>query len=160
MSRALVLSLLLAACGGGQSDRYETTPTSVVVVETIQQTNPTVAPLPAHTLWQGRYLCAQGPTGLALTLDLSGDGRASAVFDFGAVPENPTVPTGRYLVLGSARPRGDGGLDLALAPDRWIAQPPGYVMVGLSAIIDAGARVLRGRIENPSCTGVELFRVQ
>ena len=155
----LVLSITIAACGG-RTERYETTTTPVVVVEATVQSSPTVTALPAHTLWQGRYLCAQGPTGLALTLDLSGDGRASAVFDFGAVPENPTVPSGRYLVAGRSVPRSDGSLELALSPDRWIAQPRGYVMVGLFASIDAGARVLRGRIEEPSCSGVELFRVQ
>ncbi len=153
----IALALLLASCGGAPERVERTTP--VVVVETAPQSNPVVTPLPAHTLWQGRYICAQGPTGLALTLDLGG-GRASAVFDFGALPENPTVPSGRYLVAGSALVHGDGVVDVALAPDRWIAQSPGYVMVGLVASIDPGGRVLRGRIENPDCTGVELFRVQ
>jgi hypothetical protein len=153
----IALALLLASCGAAPS-RTETT-TSVVVVETAPASNPVVTAVPAHTLWQGRYVCAQGTTGLSLTLDLAGGG-ASAVFDFGAIPENPTVPSGRYLVVGTALVRGDGGLDLALAPDRWIAQPPGYVMVGLVASIDPSAHVLRGRIDHPSCTGVELFRVQ
>lgn len=157
---ALFASFAFVVACGSAPERVETTTTAVVVVEASPQASPIVTTLPAHTLWQGRYICAQGPTGLTLTLDLPADGRVSAVFDFGAVPENPTVPTGRYLVVGTVLHRGDGGLDLALVPDRWIAQPPGYEMVGLVAAIDPGGRVLRGRIDHPSCTGVELFRVQ
>jgi hypothetical protein len=158
MRIALALSLLLAACGS-RAERVETT-TSVVVVESAPQTNGTTGELPAHTLWQGRYLCAQGPTALTLTLDLSPDGRAAAVFDFGPLPENPTVPNGRYLVDGTAFRHPDGAVDVALRPDRWITQPPDYVMVGLVVAIDAPGRAGRGRIDQPDCGAVELARVQ
>ncbi len=132
----------------------------MVVVESTPQANPVAVPLPAHTLWRGRYLCLQGPTSLTLTLDLTGGGAASAVFDFGPLPENPAIPSGRYLVQGSAIQRPDGGLDVLLAPDRWIDQPTGYAMVGLTATIDPAARTLRGRIDQETCAGVELLRLQ
>jgi hypothetical protein len=82
------------------------------------------------------------------------------VFDFGPVPENPTVPTGRYLVAGFVSARPDGATAIALVPDRWIAQPPGYVMVGLTALVDPPVRTLRGEIELEGCSVVDLARVQ
>lgn len=162
--RVLLLCCAVMAGCGGAPDPEPTTPApsaGVVMVEIAPETNPRHAVLPAHTLWNGRYECAQGVTGLMLTLDLDGSGRASAVFDFGAAPENPTVPTGRYLMTGRFDPTPDGsGTYLTLVPDRWVLQPPGYVMVGLTAAIDASARSMQGRIDNPSCTVLALSRLQ
>jgi hypothetical protein len=142
----------LLACGSAPVSA-----TSVASVDPDPQQNTASSPLPAHSLWSGRYRCAQGVTGLTLTLDVAGD-RATAVFDFGAIPENPTVPTGRYLLdgviaIGSATA-------LRLVPDRWIVQPSGYMMVGFSAEIDRSARTMRGTIEEPSCGALELTRVR
>jgi hypothetical protein len=153
MRRVAVVVSLLAACGGAPAPPPRA---GVVVVDLGVQTNPQSAVLPAHSLWSGRYECAQGVTALVLTLDVDSLGQAQAVFDFGATPENPTVPTGRYLLLGNVRT--DGAI--TLVPDRWIMQPPGYVMVGLTGTIEASARSMRGRIENTSCTVFALDRVQ
>ncbi len=156
--RAALLGLALIACGGAPPEPARGA--GVAAIELGVQTNTPAAPLPAHTLWSGRYECAQGVTGLTLTLDVEPDGRAGAVFDFGPTPQNPTLPTGRYLVVGRADLAGDGGTLLTLAPDRWIAQPPGYVMVGLGAAIDPAGRSMQGHVDHPSCGALALTRVQ
>jgi hypothetical protein len=162
--RAAAMVVLIVACGSApEPEAPASLPTSggVVVVDVDVQRNPQPAALAAHTLWNGRYECAQGVTGLSLTLDLEAGGRASAVFAFGAPPENPTVPAGRYLMTGHFDPSPDGRVTfLSLVPDRWLAQPPGYEMVGLTASIDASARTMQGRIDHPSCTVLALQRVQ
>jgi hypothetical protein len=149
--------MCLAACGGSPPVGA---PSGVVTVELGPQTNPAPATLPAHSLWNGRYICAQGITGLTLTLDVDASEHATAVFDFGAVPENPSVPTGRYLLAGYLERGGGGGVWLRLAPDRWITRPPGYEMVGLTARIDASARTMRGNVDYATCTVLELARVR
>jgi hypothetical protein len=154
-------ALLLAGCGASAPPAETPRSSGVSVVELGVQTNAVPVPMPAHTLWNGRYECLQGVTGLSLTLDLERSGHASAVFDFGATAENPTVPTGRYLMTGHFDPSPDGrGTLLVLAPDRWIIQPAGYAMVGLTASIDASARTMQGRIDEPRCTVLALERVQ
>lgn len=157
---AIAIALLVLGCGPGAEEPPPPASTSGAVVVVEVQTNAPATPLPAHTLWVGRYECAQGVTGLALTLDVDASGAATAVFDFGAVPENPTVPSGRYLMRGSVDAAADGAAFVTLAPDRWIARPDGYVMVGLRGTIDAAGRTLLGNVEHPSCTRLALQRQQ
>ena len=154
-----MLALLLLACGGEPRASSSTTTSGVLAIVEVTSTNPQPAALAAHSLWNGRYECAQGITGLALTLDLEAGGRATAVFEFGPVPENPAIPSGRYLMAGTFFQSAEG-TQLTLVPDRWIAQPPGYLMVGLEARIDAPARAMSGRVEHPTCTVLSLIRVQ
>lgn len=108
------------------------------------------------TVWEGRYVCAQGVTGLTLELRGSGGADVAAVFRFYAVPENPTVPSGSYTLTGVVR--GDGAIDLV--PERWIEQPHGYVMVGMTGVLDAATGVMRGAITNPACAAFDLHRVR
>lgn len=161
---SIVLVMFALACGGSDPEPEPAPPPAtssggVAVVDVQVQSNPQPTALAAHTLWNGRYECAQGITGLSLTLDLFQGGTASAVFDFGPTPTNPTVPQGRYLMAGSYL-EGSAQTSIILGPDRWIAQPPGYVMVGLTANIDAAGRTLMGQIADPDCTVVSLVRVQ
>lgn len=163
-SLLLFFACALLGCGAAPGPEPTTPPPSsgagVAVVELDGRANAPAAALPAHSLWRGRYACAQGVTGLDLTLDLDGMGQAAAVFDFGPAPENPSVPSGRYLMRGRADPGALGTTHVTLLPDRWIAQPPGYVMVGLSATIEASVRAMQGRIDHPDCTVLSLSRVQ
>jgi hypothetical protein len=107
------------------------------------------------SVWEGWYQCAQGRTGLRLTLERVGTG-LRAVFAFQGLPENPDVPAGAYTMRGTAS---EDGLRIRLDPERWLAQPPGYVMVGLSGTIEPASGVLRGRIEHEACGAFELRRV-
>ena len=54
--------------------------------------------------------------------------------------------------------RGDGTIELA--PERWLEQPDGYVMVGMTGLLDRASGVMRGRIAAAECEGFELHRVR
>jgi hypothetical protein len=128
--------------------------TRSVSVATAQSPGQAEAPPLAGT-WRGAYTCAQGVTGLTLTLETGPEG-VTALFDFYAVPENPQVPSGRFKMAGYydsiARV-------LVLQPLEWIVQPPGYLTVGLRAHVDLEWGVMLGSmITTYSCTWVRLRR--
>ena len=108
--------------------------------------------------WQGTYTCAQGVTGVNLTIDArcNGDTCAlTAIFEFGEVKENPGVPHGSYRMVGESK-----GLEYTLRPDKWIERPDHYYMVGLTATKDPKAHTLNGRIDDTWCGGISLKNVQ
>jgi hypothetical protein len=121
-------------------------------------TTPAVGPLASHTSWRGRYECAQGVTALQLTLDVDPNGRAAAIFDFGPLADNPSIPAGSYRMTGSATPT-DDAITVTLEPEAWISQPDDYMMVGIQAGIDASRRGMRGRITHASCGWIDLKRI-
>jgi hypothetical protein len=143
----------------------------VVILSGWRETQPAAAPTidkldaPAHpashhTVWEGKYICAQGVTGLHLELDTASNGVTTGIFEFYGVPENPnSVPRGSYRMRGKLTMVEAGSFALALEPDEWIVQPPGYVMVGLKAASDRERRSMTGRITNPSCGGMKVARV-
>jgi hypothetical protein len=143
-----LLALLLGGCGaaaGGAGASVE------LVVPTDNGHR-----IEGPSVWEGRYDCAQGLTGLTLELVGTGGARVSAVFRFHAVPENPDVPSGSYTLLGTVR--GDGSIDLV--PERWLEQPEGYVMVGMTGVLVPERGLLRGAITHPACAAFELRRVR
>jgi hypothetical protein len=128
-------------------------------VHNIGLTGPAEAePAPAHSVWRGKYNCRQGITALQLTIDVTGSGDASAIFAFGPHEANPGLPSGAYRMIGTVRELGTK-LQVRLAPDRWIDQPDGYMMVGINADSDPARRRLTGWITDEGCSGVEVRRV-
>jgi hypothetical protein len=115
---------------------------------------------PSFSVWEGRYVCTQGPTAMRLTISVKPDGTARVRFDFRALPENPGVPTGAYQLIGSMLLNSDGTLELRASPDQWFDQPSGYQMVGLRAQSDAAHRTLTGRITHENCGELELVRLE
>lgn len=92
--------------------------------------------------WEGDYDCAQGITGLRLTLLARDKGLLLATFAFHPVPENSAVPTGSFAMRGSYSTNA-----LVLRQDYWIDQPAGYLMVDLSSTYqDRTPSTLTGRI--------------
>src|SRR5258706_14845430 len=75
--RCLAL-VLLAGCWSAS----EPTVDRPMVGEAPQPIEQARARRPAHSVWKGRYMCAQGPTALTLTMDHDGPTLA-ATFDFG-----------------------------------------------------------------------------
>jgi predicted aspartyl protease len=85
-----------------------------------------------ETVWEGSYLCVQGPTNLRLKARAFPDRTIEAIFEFGPIHGNNNIPTGSFLLRGINH--NSGGL-LQLTPVRWISQPVGYSMVGLSGVV-------------------------
>jgi hypothetical protein len=107
--------------------------------------------------WKGAYGCAQGVTGLTLTIDAAGDGQVGATYEFYAVPENPGVPSGSFRMTGTY----DGG-KLALQGSEWIEQPPGYLMVDYVSNPNKGIdpHHLFGGVQGAGCTLFTMDKVE
>ena len=108
--------------------------------------------------WQGTYVCAQGKTGLTLTIDRQ-DGRTfSGVFQFYPVRDNITVPEGCFAVSG--RIGSGGAVDIVGAT--WIKRPAGYITVDLHGRVGQGGTNLSGTVATPGygdlCTRFDLTR--
>jgi hypothetical protein len=110
-------------------------------------------------IYEGYYNCAQGRSSLILTAQprpssLSPD---EAIFEFGPTPDNPNQPAGSFLVSGAIN-----ATAIDLKPVRWIKQPPGYAMVGLSGTSPDQGRTYSGTIVAaiPGCTTFLLARLR
>ena len=113
--------------------------------------------------WRGTYTCAQGATAVELSVEQRCGAvgcQVAAVFEFGPLAENPSVPHGSYRMLGEITTDGDGNAVLTLRPEAWIDEPDGYMMVGLTATSDHDQRLLHGHMDNPSCGEISLDRVE
>ena len=103
--------------------------------------------------WVGKYNCAQGVTGLTLTISESPDGGLSGIFDFYPVPGGYRFTEGSYSGVVMARP--DGSFEFK--PQRWISQPPGFVAVALLGHYVADAKRLQGQVIGAiGCTSFDL----
>lgn len=105
--------------------------------------------------WQGSYVCAQGLTGLRLTIEAGpSPGEVRALFSFFPLSTNPGVPRGSYYMRGAYT---SGWL--RLEGYQWIQRPYGYVMVGLVAQVDPGDDHIHGSVNNASCGDFSLERL-
>lgn len=110
--------------------------------------------------WVGTYTCAQGLTGLTLTIAEATPTRARALFHFYADPRNPRVPTGCFTM--------DGGYDpvdgrLRLGGQDWLLRPGGYQVVSFDGTVDAEGRRFAGIVTGKraplrGCTTFHLAR--
>jgi len=108
--------------------------------------------------WRGTYDCAQGLTGINLTVRQGFGTSVEAVFHFYAVPQNPGVPTGCFKMSGRLDPN---TREFVLESDesRWLVRPPDYVVVNFRGILGRDGRSMRGRVEGPGCTQFGLQRL-
>ncbi|MCB8883512.1 hypothetical protein ACELLULO517_24910 [Acidisoma cellulosilytica] len=104
-------------------------------------------------VWRGAYSCAQGLTGLTLTLLIQPGGETAGLFEFYAVGANPRVPKGCFDMMGMM----DRNHHLTLAPGAWRRHPTGYVTVGLTGD-EVDAKRLVGTIAGPGCSTFALVR--
>ena len=107
--------------------------------------------IPPFSAWVGSYTCPQGVTALRLSIEARADGEAAATFEFGPHPDNPKLPRGEYRMTGTVRLLSRGQLHVKLVPDRWVTQPDGWSMTGLTATSDREQQTLEGRIDAQAC---------
>lgn len=102
--------------------------------------------------WKGTYACAQGLSGLTLTIK---PGKTvdtamhtlTATFAFYPVAANPGAPSGSYSMKGYYFPGG-----ISLEPSQWISQPSVYGTEAIVAVPPAaGGKKLKGLVV--SCPG-------
>lgn len=115
------------------------------------------AQLREEIIWEGKYVCSQGVTGLTLTTRPGAPGMIDAAFSFYALPENARVPTGSFAMTGELSKATNC---VSLQPKQWIQQPAGYVMVALQGAFDAHDGVMRGKVLGPGCKEFELHKVE
>jgi hypothetical protein len=104
-------------------------------------------------VWRGAYHCAQGLTGMTLSLLVQPGGETIGLFEFYPVSANPAVPKGCFEMSGTM----DQGHHLTLSPGAWRRQPLGFVAVGLTGQ-EVGADRLVGTIRGPGCSTFALTR--
>jgi hypothetical protein len=106
--------------------------------------------------WAGEYTCGQGNTGLKLTIKDPRGPSLPAVFDFFPLPGNPDAKKGSYSMVGSL----SGSGQLVFRQEKWIDQPPGYVMVDLAVTspLESNVKQLSGDVLEPSCKGFSVRR--
>jgi hypothetical protein len=107
--------------------------------------------------WQGTYYCAQGLTGVTLTIRGT-DAHAEALFHFYPVPQNPRVPIGCYTMRGHV----DSSEMVHLDSDEsdWILKPAGYVTVNFRGRFSEGRQRITGRVEGPACSTFTMNRAE
>ncbi len=106
--------------------------------------------------WTGTYACIQGETALHLGIRTQSDGTLTALFRFGGLASNPTVPRGCFTLTGAFDPISSR---VTLSPERWLVHPPEFVMVGLDGSLDPDGSHFAGTIAGGSaCTTFDLER--
>jgi hypothetical protein len=147
-----VLAVVVAVAASGCWHDVEPPRAPIAPAERAQPRVVETRPHVVRSVWVGHYVCTQGLTGLVLTIEARGES-VTAIFDFGPLDSNPSVPRGSYRMTGTMR---DDGTELFvdLAPDEWIDQPTNYGMVGLYARTIERSR-LRGRIRYAGCGALE-----
>ncbi len=98
--------------------------------------------------WVGSYTCAQGDTGLTLTVDAAG----RTEFSFYALPGNVAAKPGRFEMRAKVT-----GKSVEFTQVRWIQQPGGYQMVDLVAT-ERAADSMRGNVFGTGCTTFQVVR--
>jgi hypothetical protein len=145
----IVILAIIAGCWTGPE------PAPRVVV-------PVAAPrvgFPLHSVWVGKYRYDQGVSAARLTIDADETGAATIRYEFGPIAENPDQPSGAYELEGTLRNTGRGSFEGEFEAKRWIRQPDGYFMVGLTIATYRSPRRLRGTIDHESCSDFEVHRV-
>jgi len=96
--------------------------------------------------WRGSYVCAQGTTALALSIDKETGEAFSGYFHFyPPPPRNPKANEGCYSVEGHRSAEGR----IVVTAVRWIFQPPNYVTVDLEGELAADGLSMSGDVRAP-----------
>jgi hypothetical protein len=101
--------------------------------------------------WEGEYTCAQGNTGLTLTVMAPASGTLPTTFAFFPLAGNPSAKKGSYSMVGAISPAGQ----LVFKQQQWIDQPEGYAMVDLAVTspLTTDGTQLSGDVLMDNCKG-------
>lgn len=113
--------------------------------------------LPPRSVWRGTYICTQGLTAVTLRLEIRPNGEALAIYEFGPLAQNPSVPEGSFEMTGTVTPQGPNSFSGDLQPGAWLKHPANYVAVGLT--LEATGNEMAGSIASPNCRDFRVRRV-
>ncbi len=110
-------------------------------------------PDPLIGTWTGSYSCGI-ERGLRLEVQANPVSDPQyplvATFTFYPMPTGPTSPSDSYTMVGSYQ---NYGGDVSFRQNRWVNQPPGYVMVDLvGSRVRRGENLFVGRVTSMGCT--------
>ena len=115
-----------------------------------------VAQTSFESTWKGNYICAQGPTGATLTISNRLDNKLDAKFRFYSLPQNPSVPSGEFEMVG--RVSADIS-EISLSPGRWLKRPPGYGTFAITGVLDPDHKRMQTKIFFQGCRPFSLVLV-
>ena len=96
--------------------------------------------------WRGSYVCAQGTTALALSIDKETGDAFSGYFHFyPPPPRSPEANDGCYSVEGHRSADGR----VVITAGRWIFHPPNYLTVDLEGELAASGLSMSGDVRAP-----------
>lgn len=99
--------------------------------------------------WVGSYVCAQGKTGLTLTVE----DQVLAEFEFYPLVGGAPAAAGRFRMFWQV----ESGR-ITFRQNSWIDRPGSYVMVDLVADLSADAMTMSGRVIGTGCTTFTVSR--
>ena len=105
-------------------------------------------------VWMGTYICAQGETGVRLTLNSINGSSFDGIFDFFPICSNyeKNVEVGKYYVIGSIDDNGN----VRIWGRQWIWHPLDWFMVDLTGkLIDD---TIEGNIDQQSCGNFKIIK--
>jgi len=105
------------------------------------------------SIYEGRYLCAQGDTGMTLRIQEVKGRSVYGVFEFF---HEPTGARGSFSVEGELSQSGE----ITFEPLEWIVRPPRYVAVPFRVTVSDDGATLRGGVLHASCGAMEATRTR
>jgi len=109
-----------------------------------------------HGEWRGSYNC--GPEVVGVTIDIGPrrpDASHDGIFTFYPVDGGAHVKTGAYSIRINTPVE---SRTLVAKPVEWIIPAPGYSHYGFTASIDAGGRIIEGKMDRVRCQGVRVAK--
>lgn len=105
-------------------------------------------------VWMGTYYCAQGETGVRLTITSMTDSIFDGIFDFFPICSNydKNVEIGKYYILGKIDEQGN----VIIRGREWIWRPLDWFMVDLFGRIEGNT--IEGQIDESSCGNFKIVK--
>ena len=115
---------------------------------------PSISSVNIEGEWIGQYAQMSGDAKLNLNISqVADDGSITAVFNFSALPTNPSVPSGSYKMIGGVDLN---NLRIVLEGKEWIEQPTYYSFRNLDGCLRIDGSVIKAI----SGTALEVKKVQ
>jgi len=104
--------------------------------------------------WYGSYYCAQGETGLNLTVKGRSNGKIKGTFTFFPIVTNQNAKPGKFSFTGKITKDGI----ITLTQNEWLKRPGNYIMVDLEGKL-SGSKIFEGKITTSGCGEFKVFKL-